>query len=127
MYSIGPDRAYKVQARVGLGLYTAGSGFRGHGLQKGRDRGQDCMLGPKSRPAHARAFGLCSKSLNPSPHVGLGPGPDLALVAWFSLHVGKRSNRVMTEGSPIIAWRDWTNHFSGQMRRKKTLHKGHTP
>jgi hypothetical protein len=56
-------------------LYTAGSCFCWPGL---RVWGLDCGLSPKIRSARAGAFGLCSKSQSPSPHVGLRPGPDLA-------------------------------------------------
>jgi hypothetical protein len=34
-FFVGPDRACKVRARVGLGLYTADSGFCGPGLVGG--------------------------------------------------------------------------------------------
>jgi hypothetical protein len=43
----------------------------------GRVQGLDCGPSHKTRPVQAWAFGLCSKS--PSPHVGLGSGPDPAL------------------------------------------------
>jgi hypothetical protein len=66
---LGPGRACKMRARVGLGLYTAGSGFilraqafmglAWPGLQA---RSLECRLGPKIGPMLARAFGLCSKA-----------------------------------------------------------------
>jgi hypothetical protein len=72
--------------RAGVGLKSAGSGltlraraFAGQawpGLAWGRAWGLACGLSSKTRPAQARAFGLCSKS--PSPHCRLGPGPALA-------------------------------------------------
>jgi hypothetical protein len=66
-------------ARVGLGL---GSGFTlrawafaGLAWPGGRAWDLACGLSPKTRPARAWAFGLCSKSPSPSPQSGLGTGP----------------------------------------------------
>jgi hypothetical protein len=63
---LGPDWACKMQAQA----------FAGQAWPGGWTRSLDCGLSPKTRPAWARAFGLCSKSPSPSPLVGLGPGPD---------------------------------------------------
>jgi hypothetical protein len=71
-FSIGPERAWKVRARVGLGLLRAWPGGQAWGLA--------CGLSPKTRPVQAQAFGLCSKSPSPSPQCGLGPGPAPALL-----------------------------------------------
>jgi hypothetical protein len=49
---IGPDRACKIWAPVGLELLRAW--------------GLDCGLSPKTRPLRARSFCLCSKSKSPT-------------------------------------------------------------
>jgi hypothetical protein len=71
---VGSGQAWALHC--GLGLLRAWPGGWAWGL--------DCGLSPKTRPARAWAFELCSKSLSPSlspvPHVGLGPGPNTALV-----------------------------------------------
>jgi hypothetical protein len=66
---LGPDRACNVQACWAWALHTAGLGFCRPGLAwpGGQARGLECRLSPKTRLAHARDFGLCSKSS------GLGP------------------------------------------------------
>jgi hypothetical protein len=92
MREVGPDRACKMRARVGLG---SGSGFTlrawafcgpgclfsiiglGLGLLQNKPKIQARRLCPKPRPSQAQAFGLFSKS--PSPQCGLGPGPAPAL------------------------------------------------
>jgi hypothetical protein len=71
---LGPDRACKVWAQVGLGLVRAWPGGRAWGL--------DCRLSPKTRPARAWALGLCSKSQSQSLHCGLVPGPAPALISF---------------------------------------------
>jgi hypothetical protein len=65
---VGLGRACKMQALAFAGLAWPGL----------RARGLECRLSPKSRPMRARSLGLCSGG--PSPQVGLGPGPDLALL-----------------------------------------------
>jgi hypothetical protein len=64
---LGPDRACKVRAPVGLGLHTAGSGFTlrarafaGLAWPGGRACSLECRLSPKIMPTQTRAFGLCN-------------------------------------------------------------------
>jgi hypothetical protein len=69
-HTLGPDRACKVRAQVGIRLLRALPGGQAQGLDRG--------LSPKTRPVRAWAFGLCSRS--PSPHDVLRPGPNSALL-----------------------------------------------
>jgi hypothetical protein len=68
---LGPGRAYKMQAQVGLGLFWAWPGLWARDLE---DR-----LGPKIRPARARALVYVvktrSRAQSRAQHLGLGLGP----------------------------------------------------
>jgi hypothetical protein len=67
----------KVCTRAGAGLKSAGLGFTlwaqaFAGLAWGRARGLACGLSPKTRPARAWAFWLCSKARARTVGSGLG-------------------------------------------------------
>jgi hypothetical protein len=75
VFILRQGRACKLWARVALRFLLAWPRLWARGL--------DCGLSPKSRPVHARALGLCSKSPSPQTWAWAQPDPP----SYGSLHL----------------------------------------
>jgi hypothetical protein len=102
---LGPVRACKVRARVGIGLYTAGSGFCRPGLAWWGARGLDCRLSPKNQACAGSGFWFLfptlltfpkdprpmarrtSKSSKPTSGFGGGPGLSSTFEVRFPIEI----------------------------------------